>query len=57
LAERIDRIKYEAAVDRIQRLRHDLELLIASDRPEDQAAFNTNIEALRALLKNNGLSG
>ncbi|EIZ77333.1 hypothetical protein WSK_4119 [Novosphingobium sp. Rr 2-17] len=54
LTERIDRIKYEAAVDRIQGLRRDLELLSASDRPEDQAAFNKSIEALRSLLKNVG---
>ncbi|SDA36185.1 hypothetical protein [Sphingomonas sp. NFR15] len=57
LATRINRIKHEAAVDRIQRLRQDLELLSASDRPEDQAAFKANIEALRALLKTNGSSG
>lgn len=57
LAERIDRIKHEAAVDRIQHLRHDLELLRASDRPDDQAAFNANIEALRALLNNTGHRG
>ena len=57
LMERIDRIKHDAAADRIKRLRHDLELLGTSGRPEDQAAFKTNIEALRALLKTNGFCG
>ncbi|WP_029622598.1 hypothetical protein [Sphingomonas elodea] len=51
LAARIDRIKHEAAADRIEGLRHDLALLRASDRPEDQAAFAASIEALRALLR------
>lgn len=56
LKERIDRIKHEAAADRIQRLRRDLELLGASHRPEDQATFKANIEALCALLNTNDLS-
>jgi hypothetical protein len=50
LKERIDGIKRDAAIDRIARLRGDLELLAASDRPEDQAAFKTNLASLRALL-------
>lgn len=56
LVERIDRIKHQEAADRIKHFRHDLELLGASDRPEDQAAFKANIEALRKLLQSNGLS-
>lgn len=51
LKARIDRLKREAAVNRIDQLRRDLELLQASDHPEDQAIYRRNIEALRSLVR------
>ncbi|WP_245824595.1 hypothetical protein [Sphingomonas azotifigens] len=54
LAARIEDIKRDAAVDRIARLRSDLETLRDSDRPEDQAAFQANLEALRTLVREVG---
>ena len=46
LREKIERLKGEAAVARIDQLRRDLELLKASDK----AAFEARIAALRSLL-------
>lgn len=46
LREKIERLKCEAAAARIDQLRHDLELLKASDK----AAFEARITALRSLL-------
>src|SRR5262249_10698506 len=51
LKARIDRLKRDAAVDRIDQLRRDLERLRASDQPEDDAAYRKNLEALRSLLQ------
>lgn len=46
LRERVERVKREAAVSRIDQLRRDLELLKASDKVE----FQKRIEGLRTLL-------
>lgn len=51
LKAKVDRLKREAAVSRIDQLRRDLELLQASDHPEDQAIYRSNIEALRSLVR------
>lgn len=57
LKARIDRLKREAAVKRIDQLRRDLELLQASDHPEDQAIYRKNIQALRSLVQRASLPG
>ena len=51
LKARIDRLKHETAVSRIDQLRRDLDLLRTSDRPEDRATYRENLEALRALVE------
>jgi hypothetical protein len=51
LKARVDRLKREGALDRIDQLRRDLELLRASREPEDQAIYRENMTALRALLQ------
>ena len=46
LREKVERVKREAAVSRIDQLRRDLELLKASDK----VGFQKSIEGLRTLL-------
>jgi hypothetical protein len=50
LRGKVDRIKHDAAANRIDQLRRDLELLRRSDQPADREAYRQSIEALRALV-------
>ena len=50
LKTKIDGLKRAAALKRVDQLRRDLELLSKSDKPDDQAAYQQSIAALRGLL-------
>lgn len=53
LREKVERLKREAAANRIDQLKSDLELLKASDK----AAYEAKVEALRSLLPERHGSG
>jgi hypothetical protein len=50
LKDKIDKVKHDMAVTRIDQLRGDLELLRMSANPADKANYEASIAALRALL-------
>jgi outer membrane murein-binding lipoprotein Lpp len=50
LKSKVDRIKHDAAANRIDQLRRDLELLRTSGQPADREAYRQSIRALRALV-------
>jgi hypothetical protein len=51
LKTKIDRLKEEAAVHRIEQLRRDLDMLRTSAAPQSRASYRQSIAALRALLE------
>lgn len=50
LKGRIEKVKHDMAIGRIDQLRGDLELLRASGAKEDRAKYATTVAALRQLL-------
>lgn len=52
LRDKVEQMKREAAAEHVDQLRHDLELLKASDK----RAFEENVESLRSLLPETGAS-